>query len=241
MSLDSSHTRIRPFLVLGTYLFLTQYGYLAGSIISQDTSTILIQYGPEHYLNLVPEAQIRPFRLNTRVYLSLEIQEGSGYFRGLHNLESQFPQLSEENHPGSGIFGLIHESQGFISENPLTLHDTSHQYLLIQVEQLMSHMVKDYLSGNSINPDHLNSLTRMINAVLYIDDHRIIPVQVVELALTNFLFDLTSLSEQSWVKAPLNYILDILHIDSICYQNNALLVLPPSSPLFGGTSLKFSP
>ena len=216
------HSSVRPFLALGTYLFLTQYGYLAGRIIAQEGAQISVQYGPEKYLGLVSTSQIQPHRLNERLTLHVDLKAGkkigSGYLQPGTRLDLA--------HPGSGVFGTIQAEAEGISEYPLTLHDESHQYLLIQVNTLIQVMLNNYLDGHEFEPEQIHQLVMMINAVLYIDDYPPIPSPLIQMALMNFLTDLTGLSEQTWLRSPLNYILDILHIDSICYQNHALGLLP---------------
>lgn len=203
---------IRPIIYPNIYVTLTPQGYGLEKITSKPFNDNIVAPQKIHLKSVEIIGNIDSFSKNWL---------GEGY------ISSAKSGLLSEISPVSGIGGVIDSSQSnkkYLTINkPLTLHNQHHRNLLVQAYNIIQNIIKN--NQNNFNQNQLTNfseLTQLINMILYIDDFPTLPQMVIEEALSNFFIDLAKFPSSTWIKSPLNYILDSLQIDGLCYENQGI-------------------
>lgn len=110
--------------------------------------------------------------------------------------------------------------------NPLILKDENHLHILNYANSFILQLVDEYLESNIFSDEILDQVYKLLNHVLSIGEYSNIPKAIIIEALSNFCLDYNMLSNGTFLRQPLNYILDILNIDGIHSKNYSISYIP---------------
>lgn len=169
----------------------------------------------EEKANFLLSDQVIPFRKTTEIRLIFDKSMTKGFIRP----QEPLPSLGI----GSGIIGSLKGSKGHLLETPLSIHNQLHLNTFLRVSQGLKELLNIYLEKNVLSEILFDKICWLLNIVLYIDGFEIIPPEVILEALTNFFLDYKSFPRTSFIRQPINYILDIYDIDGLCiYEDEQL-------------------
>jgi hypothetical protein len=233
---------LKPFSTNGTYLFITDDGYGEGRICNINENSITIQWVqhsqkifsslPQETI-LVPRNQlVLPKRFHPSVSIPTSCKYATGYFH-----PGFYEKISKNSTKSLFLSGLSINLKKTLSNtadlkvypilNSLTLRDDSHWKLFQQLFNVININCIRYLQAEiKLSEMPLDNIVWMLNALLYIDDHPRINKEIVSSILKNFLADYTQMSTDSWIRSPLNYLLDYHQIQGVFWKNRVVIFVP---------------
>ena len=216
-------------------LFHTNEGYRTGNIISYNNNkTCEVLFTRDEFGNLINDRTtiplssiVKPFRKN-HGQVSIKVAPiiiAEGYVRAGQPIEigcgigsgvnSISVPSSPSKHKKKITESRVSEYTLYPIYKPLTFHSLQQRSTLTYGSYFLLQLIDYYLKTGNILMEMLDQANWLINVVLFIDNHSLIPKNVMLEAIINFCFDYTNLSSGSFIRQPINYIFDIIGIDGV--------------------------
>jgi len=241
---------LKPFSINGTYLFETNDGYGEGRICNMLKESVEVELFRHTQKILLPNSSniseipkhqlVCPKRSFSFIRIPTSCKYASGYFHpGFYENMSGKSSLPQDSLSLSGLSINLKESiqksansdqtneEIYLISNCLTFHGDSHYKLFHQLFNIINiHCIRYLRAEINLLEMPLDEITWMLNMLFYIDDYSPISKEVVSTILKNFLTDYTQMSLGSWIRSPLNYLLDYHQIRGVFWKNRAVLFVP---------------
>lgn len=207
------------------FIFYTEDGYKGGRIIKQDQDFLKVILIKDEFGNNIHQVVhlpitsiVKPHRFYTQaIYIPIKELTASGYIKAGCDIDISYGL-------GSGINSCQNKIDGkYPIYQPLTLHNKQHRNTLMMASFFILQVIQDYFHEKKFSLQLVEQARWLVNVVLLIDNYTPLNQLVFLEALSNFCWDYLNFDHGTFIRQPINYILDILRIDGI-YEKGELSI-----------------